>query len=453
MDSVFCDYKVQFKVFFVGIGGISMSALAVMLKEKGFIVSGYDKNESETTVRLEKLGIPVNRPNDLEECDIAVVSSAIADDDPIKVRLVGMKKAVVSRGWLLARLAECYPMSVGVAGTHGKTTCVCILAHILKCAGKHFTLHVGGEDSLFGNAYSSGDELFLTEVCEYKRNIAHFSPDIGVVLNIDDDHEESYGSFENIVSEFNEFLSRGRTAIVNYDDDNLNKSGAVTFSYSNTAADYYAGDIKFDGITLECAVFGHGARLFEISTAFLRPHDVYNILAATAVAGELGIAPVDIKNGINDFRGVKRRNEYLGDYCGKPVYADYAHHPKQVETAVNEYKERFGENVRILFQSHTYSRTARLMDDFVRALSPCKSVKLFETYAAREKFNEAGSYKKLGYKLKNATLCDGEEGIINAFEDDKTQVSAYVVLGAGDLYDKVKFFLKEEQRGEKTKKI
>ena len=93
------------------------------------------------------------------------------------------------------------------------------------------------------------------------------------------------------------------------------------------------------------------------------------------------------------------------------------------------------------------------MDDFVRALSPCKSVKLFETYAAREKFNEAGSYKKLGYKLKNATLCDGEEGIINAFEDDKTQVSAYVVLGAGDLYDKVKFFLKEEQCGEKTKKV
>ena len=445
MNSVFCNKQVQFKVFFVGVGGISMSALAVMLKEKGFIVSGYDKNESKITARLEKLGIPVNRPNDPDECDIAVVSAAIADDDPVKVRLSEKKKAIVSRGWLLARLAECYPLSVGVAGTHGKTTCVCILAHIFKCAGKRFTLHVGGEDSLFGNAYSSGDELFLTEVCEYKRNISHFSPDIGVVLNVDDDHEESYGSFENIANEFNEYLNRSKTAIINFDDKNLNKSGAVTFSYSDPAADYYASGVKFDGTTLECAVFGRGARLFDVSTAFLRPHDVYNILAATAVACELGVAPVDIKNGITDFRGVKRRNEYLGDYCGKPVYADYAHHPKQVETAVSEYKKRFGENVRVLFQSHTYSRTARLTDDFVRALSPCKSVKLFETYAAREKFNEAGSYKKLGYKLENATLCDGEEGIINAFEDDKTEVAAYVVLGAGDLYDKVKRFLSESK--------
>lgn len=430
----------KFKVHFVGIGGISMSSLAVMLNKKGFEVSGSDKTESEITRNLQAQGIAVNRTGDAEECDLAVVSSAIPDDDPVKKKLVGLKKAVVSRAWLLARICECYPVTVGVAGTHGKTTCTCILAHIMKEAGEEFTLHVGGEDTEFSNTYSCGDKVFLTEICEFKRNIALFSPKIGVVLNMDNDHEESYGSFDNLKEEFYEFIGRCGKAIVNYDDENLRNKG-ITFSFSDSAADYFASDVFYDGKTLECAVFGHGARLFDIKTTCLRRHDVYNILAAVAVADYMGIPAEKIKKGIEKFCGVKRRNEYLGNYCGKPVYADYAHHPAQVKIAVEEYKKRFGDSVRFLFQSHTYSRTARLCDDFAAALAPAGEVYLFETYGAREKFDEAGSCKKLGYRLKNAVLCDDKGGILRAFEENEAGVSAYVILGAGDLYDRVKEFL------------
>lgn len=435
------DNKSNFKIYFVGIGGISMSALALMLNKKGFFVSGYDKTESEITERLKNSGIYVNRRGDAENCDLVVLSSAIAEDDPIRLKLSQLKKAVVSRGWLLARIAECYPLSVGISGTHGKTTCTCILAHILKAANAKFTLHVGGEDVDFGNTYECGDQVFITEVCEYKRNIAYFNPDIGVVLNVDDDHEESYGSFNGLCDEFSAYTERSKRAIVNLDDQNLSSFGAVTFSFFNPIADYYATEVIYDGKTLECAVFGRGARLFKVSSAFLRRHDVYNILAATAVAKEMGISDGDIKNGIEDFRGIKRRNEYLGDYAGKPIYADYAHHPSQLRVTIEEYNRRFG-NIRVLFQSHTYSRTARLLNEFAAALSLAADVKLFETYAARERYDERGSYKKLGYKLKNATLCENNADIFHAFDDDKNDISAYIVLGAGDLYYKVEEFLK-----------
>ena len=432
-----------FRLYFVGIGGTSMAALSLIMKSKGFYVSGYDATESELTEKLRDGGIRVNVESDLENCDLAVVSSAISDDNRVIRRLNDLKKAIVPRAWLLSELCKSYPLTVGVAGTHGKTTCTCLIAHVLKSAEKGFTLHVGGEDADFGNAYISGSDIFLTEICEFKRNIAYFSPSVGVVLNVDNDHEESYGSFENLASEFRAYAERSKIAVVNLDDENLSRESAVTFSFSDPSADFFVKDVSFDGKTLECAVFGRIGRLFDLKSRALRYHDVYNVVAATAVCSLLGIGVEEIKRGIESFRGVKRRNEFLGEYDKVPVYADYAHHPAQVAHAVEDYKKRFGENTRFLFQSHTYSRTARLSDDFVRALAPAGSVRLFETYGAREKFDENGSYKKLGYKLKNAVLCDESEGVGRAFEDEKECVSAYVVLGAGDLYDRVKKFLAE----------
>jgi len=441
MISEYNDKKGRFRLYFVGIGGISMSALARIMKDKGFYVSGCDRSESRITRELEEEGISVNRAGELARCDLAVVSSAVPSDDPAVTELKKLGKVTVSRAWLLARLCESFGVTIGVAGTHGKTTCTCLLAHVFDCARKAFAMHAGGEDSDFGNEYSCGDDYFITEICEYKRNIAHFSPDVGVVLNVDDDHEESFGSFENIAEEFRAYVCRSKVGVINYDDVNLNICDGVTFSFDNPAADFYCKDVRFDGKVLECAVFGHGDRLFEIESNFLRRHDAYNVAAATAAAVTVGIKPENIAAGIASFRGIKRRNEYLGSYKGKPVFTDYAHHPKQIELSVAEYKERFGASVRFLFQSHTYSRTARLIDDFVAALSLCNDLRLFETYGAREKYDEAGSGKKLAYKLKNSIYYQNDEGILSSFEEDNEKVSAYVVLGAGDLYDKVLKFL------------
>lgn len=453
-----------------------MSALALLLKSRGFIVFGYDRTEGETVEMLRKNGVRVNEDGDLEKCDLAVVSSAIPSDDLTVKRLAACGKTVVSRAWLLARLAECFPITVGVAGTHGKTTCTCILAHIFKAAGVGFTMHVGGLDVVLGNSVTLGSEIFLTEVCEYKRNIAFFSPEIGVLLNIDDDHEEDYGSFNALSDEFNAYASRSKIAVVNIDDENISSDGCVTLSCKNHAADYFLDDVSFDGEYFECAVFGLGERLFEIKSRFLAPHDGINVLAAVAVAITLDIPKKDIKRGIEDFVGIKRRNEFLGEYDGIPVYADYAHHPKQVEAVIYEYVRRFGENVRFLFQSHTYSRTARLKNEFTAALLKARDLYLFKTYGARERYDESGEVYALAKGLPHAVLCEGDDDVARAFFDlssaadvirfsgyngpigadfvsdngslsSKTDaVSAVVVLGAGDLYDRVKGFLKAAGR-------
>lgn len=435
----------RFKIFFAGIGGASMSALAIILKKRGFIVSGYDREEGETVYALRKKGVPVNEENSLEECDLAVVSSAISSDDAILKKLSECGKTVVSRAWLLARFAECFPVTVGVAGTHGKTTCTCLLAHVFKEAGIGFTLHVGGEDAVLGNEFYSGDDVFLTEICEYKRNISYFSPEIGVLLNIDNDHEESYGSFEKLAEEFNAYKNRCKTAIVCADDENICIDGCVTLSRKNVCADYYSEDATFDGKTFKCAVFGLGERLFEVESKYLAPHDEINLLAATAVSRMIGIRPQVIKRGIEAFEGIKRRNEYLGDYRGVSVYADYAHHPAQLNCVIAEYKKRFGENTLFFFQSHTFSRTERLKDDFIAALSAAKNLCLFETYGARERYCDSGSIAVLARALPNACLCLGKNAVATAFDGfgkGECNYSAAVVLGAGDLYDEVKSFLK-----------
>lgn len=458
-----------------------MSALALLLKSRGFTVFGCDKAEGETVEMLRKNGVRVNENGDLEKCDLAVVSSAISSDDPTVKRLAECGKTVVSRAWLLARLAECFPITVGVAGTHGKTTCTCILAHILKAAGVGFTMHVGGLDEVLGNSLTLGSEIFLTEVCEYKRNISFFSPEIGVLLNIDDDHEESYGSFNALLDEFNAYASRSKIAVVNIDDENIAGDGCVSLSCKNDAADYFLDGVSFDGEYLECAVFGLGERLFEIKSRFLAPHDGINILAAVAVASTLDVPKKDIKRGIEEFVGIKRRNEFLGEYEGVPVYADYAHHPKQVEAVICEYVRRFGENVRFLFQSHTYSRTARLKNEFTAVLLKARDLYLFKTYGAREGYDESGEVYALAKGLPHAVLCVGEDDVARAFSDlcsaaavmrfsddngpigadfvsdnnslqsKNGAVSAVVVLGAGDLYDRVKGFLKAVDRGGKRK--
>lgn len=470
-----CFSQKRFKIYFVGIGGISMSALAMLLKSRGFTVFGCDRTEGETVEMLRKNGVSVNAEGDLEKCDLAVVSSAVPSDDPTVKRLALCGKTIVSRAWLLARFAECFPVTVGVAGTHGKTTCTCILAHIFKAAGVGFTMHVGGLDEVLGNFATLGSEIFLTEVCEYKRNIAFFSPEIGVLLNIDDDHEESYGSFKALSDEFNAYASRSKIAVVNLDDENISTDGRVTLSCKNPAADYYLDGVSFDGKYLEYAVFGLGERLFEIKSRYLAPHDGINILAAVAVASTLDIPFKIIKRGIEEFVGVKRRNEFLGKYEGVPVYADYAHHPEQVGAVVGEYERRFGKNVRFLFQSHTYSRTARLKNEFIAALLKARNLYLFKTYGARESYDESGEVYALAKGLPHAVLCVGEGAVERAFSNltptadvsvhpflgdngpigtdlasDKSsfssekecKVGAVVVLGAGDLYDQVKAFLK-----------
>ena len=217
-----------------------MSALALFLASRGNKVFGFDKKESEITNNLVSKGIAVNDYNLIDLCNIVVVSSAISNEDELLKRLLRKNKKIINRGELLYKISSEFPLKIGVAGTHGKTTTTAMLAHILNCANLSFSAHIGGLDSEFGNMYLKGENIFLSEVCEYKKNIALFNSEMALLLNVANDHVESYGNFNNLKREFSSYLNRSKTAIVDYDFCDLAPQNAITFSINNSNADYYA---------------------------------------------------------------------------------------------------------------------------------------------------------------------------------------------------------------------
>ena len=451
MNDYFLKNKSKSNVVFLGIGGISMSALALCLKERGFNVGGFDRTIGHTTDLLKERGIKVNDQSIIESCDFAVVSSAISKTDENLLKLKSLNKPIISRAELLNEISKTFPSVIGISGTHGKTTCTALAAHIFYAAKLNFTVHVGGEDVSFGNYKSFGDDFFISEVCEYKRNLRYFSPSVGVVLNVDDDHLDSYGDFDSLKKEFYNYSKRSKVAVINADDvlyeiiKSDKKSNAVTFSLKDGKADYYAKNLCVKDGKLCMTVYEKGKELFSFSSMYLGLHDATNVLAATAAARVYNLSPIYLKRGIQDFRGVKRRNEIMGAYLGVKVIGDYAHHPTQIKVMLSEYEKKFASGYSVLFQPHTYSRTQRLFGEFVEALKNVKNLYVFETYAAREKFNEAGSSKTLCRSLKNANYAGKIENAGSIMDECAKTGKPVIVLGAGNLYDFIKNLLKKRK--------
>ena len=428
--------KRAFSVYFVGIGGISMSALAIYLHDMGFCVCGYDKTEGQTVKILKQKGIAVNQIGLLENCDLAVVSSAIDNENEQIKKLRRLNKPIISRALLLSEIASTYDKVIGVAGTHGKTTATCLIAHILKSAQMPVNAHIGGLDSVFGNVITDDlknkNSLFLSEVCEYKQNLKFFNPTVAVILNVDDDHLESYGSFDKLKEEFKSYAERSKLAVLNADDQFLNSLNGIKFSVKNKNSDYFAQIINKGQNCIEYAVYEYGAPLLTVKANSFFTHDVANGLASVACARALEINAESIKKGIENFKGVKRRGEVVAVINGCTIFADYAHHPSQVINVINEVVT---DNTAVLFQSHTYSRTKGLFKQFVYALNRCKNLYIFDTYAAREKYDYYGSGEYLSEKLPHSVYCGSAKNCISVINSFNLKYDKIVILGAGNLYD------------------
>ncbi len=443
MQTIFKEKKDNFSVYFVGIGGISMSSLALYLKKTGFKVSGYDQKESDITKSLERQGIVINNMRELLNCDIAVVSSAISEEDEQIKLLKNMKKPFITRARLLYEISTAFPFFVGVAGTHGKTTVTAMLAHVLKGAKEPFCAHIGGLDSEFGNLAYMGERLFLSEICEYKKNINLFSPTVGVLLNVSDDHVESYGCFSNLERAFSDFLTRSQYKIVWHEQRKYADKSAVTFSITDENADYF-GKVKQKENGIELRVYEHRAPLFEININSLHVHDALNAVAVVAAAKVIGVNDNYIVEGLESFKGIKRRNEIMQIKNGTVIYADYAHHPDQIVDCVCFLKKRY-KRVAVLFQSHTFSRTEQLFSKFQNALSKIDDLFIFDTYAAREKYNYQGSGKRLSESLKGCVYLKGAENVKNVLPALIGRFDCVAVVGAGDLYDHVESYLNKNK--------
>lgn len=434
--------KKNFTFYLIGICGISMSSIALLLKDLGFYVSGSDLCFNEIYQKLNKNGIPVfsnHNKNNININDIVIYNSAISENNT-ELKHALKNNLVFSRVEFLCLIKNYFNISIGIGGCHGKTTCTSMLVNVFS--DKKIYANIGGIDNNFGNYCFTGSNVFISEVCEYKKNINLFKTDIAVVLNIDFDHLECYSSKEELIKCYYNYLNKAMYKIVNYDDEqlkNYNNKNFISFAIKNKKAYYIAKKIKCKKGYISFKLYENNK--YETSFKFkgICKHNVYNVLALICVCKILKINYNTIKNNLLKFNGVSRRSEYLGQYNKCEFYSDYAHHPKEILSTISSFEKVFNKkNILIIFQPHTYSRTKLLFNDFIKVLSKY-SVKIFKTFPARETEDQGCSSIELSDAL-NVEHLENLNDIKKIIKNSHKKI--VIFMGAGDLHYivKEKFF-------------
>ncbi len=404
-------------IWFIGIGGVSMSSLAMMSLRRGLRVGGYDRTRSEVTGRLEAAGIPVYDlpdPAHLDGFDAVVYTVAIAEDHPEYREAKRRGLPLISRADYLGYLMLDYRNRIGIAGSHGKSTATCMCAQIFMSACCDPTVMSGAPMRSMGGSFRlGGKDAMIFEACEYKDSFLDFNPNIAVLLNCELDHVDYFRDLEQLCASFSAFASRvgqGGTVLCNADDpltDALPLSVGVhklRFGVQAANADYRATAVDLtDGYASFTLMHREGA-LGRVRLRVPGAHNVYNALAAAAAAHICGISADRIVQGLEDFVGALRRMEYKGRLHGARVYDDYGHHPTEVGATLREARLLGRGRLICAFQPHTYSRTARLFDDYITALSEADAVVIAPIYAARETDDCGVSAARLA-KALNASVC------------------------------------------------
>lgn len=440
------------RIYFLGIGGISMSALAKYLSRAGYEVSGCDRRRSEQTDELTELGIKVytaqtaERACALMRANIVVYTDAIRDDDAELRLAIESGKTTLSRAELLDLVAKRFRHIVAVAGSHGKTTCTAMCAHILKATGVPFAAHIGGEDAAFGNFVLSGYEpnddktndgsFFVTEACEYKKNLLKLKAETAILLNVDRDHMECYGSEEALLTTFSQYCARAKTTFVCADDENCKKLSGEYFSFGIEApvADYRAADLRQTGEKYAFTVYEYGKPIERVALRVFGQCNVYNALAAFAAMRRYGFDEKTVRAGLEDFSAVKRRFEQIGAYNGAAFICDYAHHPRELASTIRTAEGVCKGTLFVVFQPHTYSRTKTLMEEFVSVLRRVKNPVVYKTYAAREYYDEAGSAATLAKNAGNCLYIGSTRELKAWLKRTVKERDTVLFLGAGDIY-------------------
>ncbi len=386
--------RLNFKsIYFIGIGGISMSALAEIMIDEGVKVSGSDRSNSHIIKKLvdngAKIYINHDSKNITNDIDLVVYTSAISNDNPELLRAKELNLNIMDRAEFLGLIMQNYKNSICVSGTHGKTTTTGMLSSILIETDLQPTIFLGGEmDSLGGNLLRGSYDLMLTEACEYKRNFLKFNPTMEIILNIDEDHLDYYKDLSDIESAFVEYsniLPESGHLIVNVKHKELFKDlkcNVVTFGPDNSA-DYYPENIRLTPVPFY-DLMHNNKKIAEISLKVFGEHNILNSIAAAAACISLNIDIETIKNGLNDFKGTHRRYEYKNTYNGASVIDDYAHHPSEMKATLKTARIYTEGKIITVFQPHTFTRTKKLFNEFVDALLLSDEVILLDIYAARE---------------------------------------------------------------------
>ena len=437
-------------VHLIGIGGISMSSIALMLKNMNANVTGTDIYETDLTHSLESKGIIIkygHHPEMINDADIVIYTAAISENDPERKEAQKMQKECYERAEFLGILMKEFKNALCVSGTHGKSTTTGMLSLIFLEANLNPTIQIGAILSdIGGNTHLGNHDNLIMEACEYVDSFLHFHPTGVIITNIDNDHLDYFKNLDNIKKSFYKYVSllpENGYLVKNNDDENSNglenHTSAHVITYGiNKEANYMAKNIKCNNLGhYSFDIFYNNEYLTKINLNISGKHNIYNALAAFALSHAY-IADINlIKEGLEKYHGVGRRFEFLGKYNGAYIYDDYAHHPSEIKTTLNSVKEISHHESWAIFQSHTYSRTKAHLDKFADVLSNFDHVIIATIYPAREvntfDINENMLVEKIKIKNSNVKYIDNFDKIVEYLKENIKPEDLVITIGAGPI--------------------
>lgn len=446
------DFKKPIHIHFIGIGGISMSGLAEILLKENFTISGSDAKSSDIVDNLIAMGAMVTigqcAENITDDIDLVVYTAAVHADNPEFAACKAKNIPMLTRAQLLGQIMSNYKYSVAVAGTHGKTTTTSMLSQIFIEADTDPTISVGGIlDSIGGNVRVGKSDYFVTEACEYTNSYHAFYPYISIILNVDADHLDFFSGIDEIIESFHTFaanLPDNGTLVVNGDMDCLSRitSGLhcsiLTFGMADTNR-YYPTDIEADEkghMNYTLMVDGIAQERIHLNIGGL--HNITNSLASIAVADLLGIDREYSLSGLACFGGAHRRFELKGSLGNVTVIDDYAHHPTEIKATLTTAMHMPHNELWVVFQPHTYTRTKALFEEFADALKDFDHVIVIDIYAAREVDTGLVHARDLAERIRqygtDAKYFSSFDAVENYLLKNCKKNDLLITMGAGDVY-------------------
>ena len=431
-------------IFFAGIGGVSMNALAHISHLMGHRVSGYDRSESNLTSKLESMGITVYYEADgshMADCDALVYTVAMPENNPEYVYAGEHGIPRISRADFLGYIMTGFKNRIGVSGTHGKSTTTGMVSRILTNAGVDPTVFNGAAMKESGTVdIIGGHEYFAFEACEYMDSFLDFNPSAAIILNIELDHLDYFHSLEQIIESFKNFIAitgENGYAIVNRNDANCMKAAEgykgrlITFGRNNPEADFYSANEGECGGYPSFDLMVYGKNIARVNLRVPGRHLIEDALAACAAAVACGISPEKAAEGLGVYEGICRRMEKICTTdTGALLFTDYAHHPTEIAASVKGARKICPGKLNLVFQPHTFSRTAELFDEFVEAFVSCDAdeIVLCDIYPARE----TNIYGVSSDMLEEKIAAAGKKcSVIHTFEE--TAAYADEISGEGDM--------------------
>lgn len=440
-------------IYFIGIGGVSMSGICeILLAKGGFVINGSDTSMSSLTDNLIKKGVKINfsqkSDNITDDIDIVVYTSAIKSDNEELKQAKKLNIKTLERSEFLGILMKHYTYPICVSGTHGKTTTSSMLAEVFLYAKKDPTISIGGILSSINSNFKVGKNDYLVlETCEYHNSFLNFNPHSAIILNIDVDHLDFFKNLEDIFSSFKKFAKLVKndaclvinSSIKNYEKiTNELKCTVVTYG-EDKKSDWTAKNINFDtnGHAEYDALYKNKIK-YHIKLSVAGLHNVYNSLSVCALANFYNIKKADIENGLYSFKGTARRFEHKGSFNGMEIIDDYAHHPTEILATISSARQKNINKLWCVFQPHTYTRTASLLEDFAKALKDADHILISDIFSAREKdtgvIHSKDLVKKINELGKNAIYIKDFEYGKAYIEKNCQQNDMLITMGAGNIY-------------------